>query len=125
MEHELFNDIDKSVETDQHLFLNLLNRHKGRKNRVCEPVVGKTINREPHAIAQAWADYFSNLYTPKNLARFDYEHKLFVENSLRVMTTSSYSNNKNVLADDIALHEVIEAIKAGFPLTRFRAARPG
>ena len=112
LENEFFNDIDKSAETDLHLFWNLLNCHKARKNRVCEFTVGETINREPHAIVKAWADYFSDLYTPKNLARFDDEHKLFVENSLKVMTTCSYSNKKNVLDDDIALHEVIEAIKS-------------
>ena len=112
----LFNDIDKSAETDQHLFWNLLNRHKGRKNRVCELITGETINREPRAIAQAWADYFSDLYTPppqkKNLDRFDDEHKLFVENSLQDMAKCSYSNNKQILDDDIALHEVLEAIKS-------------
>ena len=84
----------------------------GCKNSVCELAVQETINREPHASAKAWADNFSDLYIPKNLARFDDEHKLFVENSLKVMTTCSYSNNKNVLDIGIALHEVIEAIKS-------------
>ena len=111
LEHELFNDIDRAAETDQHLFWTLINRNNGRKFKLSELIVdGKTF-REPEKISQAWADYFCDLYTPKNYERYDDQHKLFVERSLSDMTASSFSNNKPILDDDICLTEVVDAIK--------------
>ena len=112
LEREFLNEIDKSAETDQHLFWNLLNRNKSRKSKYSEMTVNNKTYRTPREITQMWADYFSDLYSPKDHERFDNEHKTLVESKLSTMITSSHTNHRPILDDDINIDEVSHAVKS-------------
>ena len=100
------------LEKDQHLFWNLLNRNKGRKNRISELVANGSTYRTPKEITKVWSDYFQDLYTPKANDSFDDDHKCFVEQSIVTMLTASHTNYKHTIDDDITYDEVWFAIKS-------------
>ena len=91
LERELFNKIDIAAEKDQHLFWNLLNRNKGRKNRISELVANGSTYRTPKETTKVWSDYFHDLYTPKANDNFDDDHKCSVEQSIATMLTASHT----------------------------------
>ena len=68
--------------------------------------VNNKIYRTPREITQMWADYFSDLYSPKDHERFDNEHKTLVESKLLTMITSSHTNHRPILDDDINIDAV-------------------
>ena len=74
--------------------------------------VNNKIYRTPRESTQMWADYFSDLYSPKDHERFDNEHKTLVESKLSTMITSSHTNHRPILDDDINIDEVSHAIKS-------------
>ena len=112
LESEFFNEIDKAANCDQSLFWNLINRNKNRRNRIIELRIGHKILRTPEEITTVWAEYFADLYTPKDSEHFDNNHKYFAERSIREMKRMSYSNHKQILDDDISTEEVIRAVKS-------------
>lgn len=112
LEKEFFHDIDKSADTDQNLFWSLLNRNKGYKRSNNELVVNNKVYRTSRSKAHAWADYFSTLYTPQQCERFDHQHKKHVEDSLEAMHIDSFSNNKDVLDNDVTMQEVVNAVNS-------------
>ena len=90
--------------------INLLNRNKGRKNRISELVANDSTYRTPKETTRVWSDYFQDLYTPKANDNFDDDHKCFVEQSIATMLTASHTNYKHTIDDDITYDEVCFAI---------------
>ena len=64
LQHELFNDIDKAAETDQHLFCTLINRNNGRKFKLSELIVdGKTFTDPEKNITSLGRLHLRSLHT--------------------------------------------------------------
>ena len=85
-------DIAKAHDIDQNHFWYLVNKFK-KRNQSTHPI--KLENGEvicdPQRLCQEWANYFENLYTPKQNEEYDEQFRITIENELDEILQHSYS----------------------------------
>lgn len=109
-ERKFFEDIDETAEVDLDYFW----RYMRKKRKLAHAIVseleynGKVL-RQPIDIANAWANYFSDLYEPLENSEFDSAHYDKVRSDLAHFVNDSYGNNCPIMDAPVELQEVIDA----------------
>ena len=107
MSADFYNELDKSAEVDQNRFWRLLKASRRKPNKPPPPMCfDGTLYHSPLDITNKWAEYFENLYTPKDNPEYDKEFKKHVEARVRDMDKESYEYYVAELDSPFTVEEV-------------------
>jgi len=111
-ENQLLNKLTKVQELDQKLFWQLINRRRQAKNLI-RPVSDKNgkIVRDIDGIVKVWGEYFTDLYTPKNLQEYDNDFKKVVDREIEETDMGAHEDSE-LLKNPISIDEVKIACKS-------------
>lgn len=96
-EHELYmrkvyNDIDKAAEVDVRLFWKLTERRKPRSSHIYPEIRNDegVIHTDPRGVAETFAQFYKNLYTPLEDHIVDQPFRDQVEENFQKLKMSAY-----------------------------------
>ena len=98
-----YTDIDNAAGCDVRLFWKLISKQKPRQNRIYPEIIydGKTAN-SPDSVAEVFASYFEDIYTPQNNKSYKEENLLNIN--------AQYKDIKMCKTQDMRLeHEITES----------------
>lgn len=117
-EHELYmrkvyNDIDKAAEVDVRLLWKLTKRRKPRSSRIYPEIRNDegVIHTDPRGVAETFAQFYKNLYTPLEDHIFDQAFRDQVEENFQKLTNECLLDSTDIPGGQFTSIEIISAIK--------------
>lgn len=109
-DRQFYEGIDESAEIDLELFWRYVKKMKKDANAKVEELEYKgQVFRRPPDIANAWADYFEDLYDHLDDPSFDQEHYIKVRSELADFLNESESNECDIMDTPVELDELVAA----------------
>ncbi|VDI31056.1 Hypothetical predicted protein, partial [Mytilus galloprovincialis] len=108
-----YREIDEAAECDVRLFWRLISRQKNRKtNQISEILHHNRKCKSPEDISNAFVDFYADVYTPTENAKFDSDFKAHVTEFVDRTLESCATDNGLLPGVEITLYEIESVVRS-------------